>query len=68
MNENADFEGNSASKAMLIDNCQLGYTSSCLDDIGNDNFHVLRIDEEDLSSEQGSMDSLSNILDVVDVV
>lgn len=56
------------SKSMLIDNIHLGDTSSCLDDIGNDNFQVLRIDEEDLSSEHGSIDSISNILERVDVV
>lgn len=36
------------SRTTLLDNCHFGDTSSCLDDIGNDNFQVLRIDEDDL--------------------
>ncbi len=30
------------------DSCQLGVTSSSIDDINNDKFHELHIDEEDL--------------------
>ena len=41
--------------------CHLGVTSSSIDDIDNDNFQALRINEDD--DVHGSSTSLSNILD-----
>lgn len=69
INENEAFENHlsnhSTPEFPRRNSCQLGFTSSSLDDINNDNFQELHIDEEDLSQ---SMGSLSDVLDNVQIV
>lgn len=68
INENDAFIGGNSSQSLInpISSsstiCQLGDTSSNLDDLGTDNFHVLQISED-----RNTSDSISVILDNVDL-
>ncbi|XP_037041969.1 scavenger receptor class B member 1 isoform X2 [Bradysia coprophila] len=66
INENDAFDNHLSShttpELLRRDSCQLGVTSSSIDDINNERFCELHIDEEDLCKSINGLDALDNLV------